>query len=395
MNLAYKISASCTTAVVLLIANGSVASDPPKKEARVTQIIRDVKLLRSDAPPRPAAENEQVSENTAVRTGDESRSELTFEDLTITRLGANTIFSFNKAGRSGRLDSGSILLRVPKDSGGGEFRTNAVTVGITGTTFIFESTRLGNSKLIVLEGAARLALVKYPRQTRNVRAGQMLDVKAGATKLPLPVKVDLERIMRSPLITDFPPLPSQDLILAVIKDQQASASGGPPASQGRPITPNAPTPAPGGPGIPTLIPPPQPTVFPTSTPLLTPTPTPGRLPTPQPTSTPTPTPTVLPTRTPQPETTPTPKVSPTRTPPPRATPTPRALPTRTPRPKRTPTPTPTPRVILTRTPTPTPKASTRYIPPSQGGILQPPARTVKPSKKGTPSPSPSPSPRIF
>src|ERR1039458_6629452 len=53
----------------------------------------------------------------------------------------------------------------------------------------------------------------------------MLDLKAGATKLSAPVEVDLSEIMRtSPLITDFPPLPSQDLIIAAINDQQASSS---------------------------------------------------------------------------------------------------------------------------------------------------------------------------
>jgi len=38
---------------------------------------------------------------------------------------------------------------------------------------------------------------------------------AGATKLPPPVNVNLDEIMnKNPLITDFPPLPSRDLIYA-------------------------------------------------------------------------------------------------------------------------------------------------------------------------------------
>ena len=154
-------------AILIVAVFALAASSPQKKEARVTQIIKEVNLLPAEGSPRPAVQNDEVSENTAVRTGDESRSELTFEDLTITRLGANTIFTFNKAGRSGQLESGSILLRVPKNSGGAEFKTHAVTVGITGTTVIFESTRLGNSKLIVLEGDARLGLIKYPKEFKK------------------------------------------------------------------------------------------------------------------------------------------------------------------------------------------------------------------------------------
>lgn len=191
------------------------------KEARVTQIIREVKLLPSEADPRPAAVNDKVSEDTGVKTGGDSRSELTFPDLTITRLGSNTIFSFSKAGHTAKVDSGSILLRVPKNSGGGTIRNNAVTVAITGTTVIFEGSRGTKSKLITLEGSARFSLTAKPREFRNVLAGQMLDVPAGATTLPMPVNVDLNDVMRKhPLITDFKPLPSQPLILAAAQQQE-------------------------------------------------------------------------------------------------------------------------------------------------------------------------------
>ena len=225
MNLVSKIPASCLTAVAMLIAGRAAATDAPEKEARVTQIIKDVQLLPSGSSAQPAAINDKVDENTGVKTGEESRSELTFTDLTITRLSANTVFSFNKAGRAVQLDSGAILFRVPKNSGGGSIMTHAVTVGITGTTVIFESSSLGRGTLTVLEGGASLTLVNHPNQSKHVRAGQMLDVKAGANKLSAPIEVDLSEIMRtSPLITDFPPLPSQDLIIAAINDQQASSS---------------------------------------------------------------------------------------------------------------------------------------------------------------------------
>jgi hypothetical protein len=204
----------------LCVAACLTAASGPKKEARVTRIIRDVKVLPSDSAARPASLNETVRDNSGVRTGDESRSELTFVDLTITRLGANTIFSFGRAGRDAAMETGSMLLRVPKDSGGATIRTSAVTVGITGTTVILEGNRAGRSKLMVLEGAAKLQLTKHPKESKRVLAGQMLDVKAGATTLPDPVSMDLRQAMKHPLIADFAPLPSQDLINAAIQNQQ-------------------------------------------------------------------------------------------------------------------------------------------------------------------------------
>ena len=213
MNVTYRIALSVTTGLGLLFAGQAFAAESSKKEARVTQIIRDVKLLPTEAAPRAASVNDKVAEDTGVRTGGDSRSELTFPDLTITRLGANTIFSFSKAGRTAKVDSGSILLRVPKDSGGGTVKTSAVTVAVTGTTLIFESGRGGKSKLITLEGGSKMSLVSKPKDFRYVKAGQMLDVPAGATTLPNPVNIDLNQVMKThPLITDFPPLPSRDLI---------------------------------------------------------------------------------------------------------------------------------------------------------------------------------------
>ena len=208
-----KFFSRCVPFIVLLVAGSLAVAKSAKHEARVTRVIRDVKLLPSESESRPAVVNDNVYEDTAVRTGDESRSELTFVDLRITRLGANTIFTFNKAGRSVQLNTGSMLLYVPKNSGGGEMTTSAVSVAITGTTVMLQGQRSGRTKLSVLEGGARAWLIKHPRELVYVRAGQMIDVPAGATKMPQPVDIDVREAMRSPLITDFPPLPSQNVIL--------------------------------------------------------------------------------------------------------------------------------------------------------------------------------------
>src|SRR5262249_15765171 len=124
-----------------------------RKEAHVSQVVRDVNLVARHAGARPAHLNDNVTEGSAVRTGPDSRAELTFGDLTITRIGANSIFSFEENGRSVNVESGAILLRVPTDSGGARIRSSALTVGITGTTVMFEHHRHTYAKLIVLEGS--------------------------------------------------------------------------------------------------------------------------------------------------------------------------------------------------------------------------------------------------
>jgi mannose-6-phosphate isomerase-like protein (cupin superfamily) len=197
-----------------------------KKEARVSQVVRDVNLLAPHAAARPAHLNDGVTDGSSVRTGVNSRAELTFPDLTLTRVGANSIFSFEENGRNVNVENGAILLRVPTDSGGARIRSSALTVGITGTTVMFEHHRRTYTKLIVLEGSSEAWLTKYPGKEIRVRGGQMLVVKAGATHLPEPVDIDVDRLLRTAiLITGFPPLPSLNLIRDVANNQKHS--GGP------------------------------------------------------------------------------------------------------------------------------------------------------------------------
>ncbi|HKR54517.1 MAG TPA: hypothetical protein VJR93_09240, partial [Chthoniobacterales bacterium] len=97
--------------VLALLLAGFVASPAAElKEARVTEVVKDVKLLPTGAAARPAAVSDEVRDGTAVRTGLESRSELKFPDQTLARLGANTVFSFNEGTRSLNLQDGAMLL---------------------------------------------------------------------------------------------------------------------------------------------------------------------------------------------------------------------------------------------------------------------------------------------
>ena len=79
-----------------------------KNEARVTQAIHDVQLLAPNAAPRPASINGNVRPGIAVRTGTDSRAELSFTDRTLARVGANSVLSFGEGGFD--FANGSILL---------------------------------------------------------------------------------------------------------------------------------------------------------------------------------------------------------------------------------------------------------------------------------------------
>src|SRR6266487_7174265 len=139
MNPGYKGTMHIQSRYILTIATFALASGLPSevsadelKEAKVTQVIQDVRVLPWNASPRPATVNDDVHQGTAVQTGVQSRSELTFKDQTITRLGEKTIFSVGKGPRTIDLGSGQFLLYAPKKAGGAKVKAGPVTAAITG-----------------------------------------------------------------------------------------------------------------------------------------------------------------------------------------------------------------------------------------------------------------------
>ena len=220
-----RVRGICLLGVVLAAFGSTNAAE--LKEARVTQIVRDVKLLPNAAPARPALVNDQVRDGTAVRTGIESRSELMFTDATLARLGANTIFSFTEGTRNLELTDGAMLLRVPKNAGGAKINTAAVTAAITGTTIMLEFHKNSYIKFIVLEGTGRIFIPNRVGESVLVHAGQMLITKPNAKNLPSPVDVDIRKLMKtSRLIKGFGKMGSEDLIAQTEAEQDKERTEG-------------------------------------------------------------------------------------------------------------------------------------------------------------------------
>lgn len=121
-----------TVAFALLSGLSNAFSADELKEAKVTQVIQDVRVHPSNAAARPAAVNENVRQGTAVQTGVQSRSELTFKDQTITRLGEKTTFSVGDGPRNIDLGSGQFLIYTPKKAGPAKVKMGPVTAAITG-----------------------------------------------------------------------------------------------------------------------------------------------------------------------------------------------------------------------------------------------------------------------
>jgi len=192
------------------------------EEAQVTQVVQDVKVLPSSGSARPATVNETVRKGNAVQTGAQSRSELTFKDQTITRLGEKTIFNVGGEGRTIEMGGGQFLLYVPKKAGGAKIKMGPVTAAITGTTVLGNVAPSGIVQFTVLEGSSCINLAGMG-QSLFVQAGQMVVYDPVYGRLENPVDVDLQQQLSSPLVKDFRQLPSAGLIDEAIQNQHLAA----------------------------------------------------------------------------------------------------------------------------------------------------------------------------
>ncbi len=270
------------------------------QQARVSQVIQDVRVLETHGAPRPAAVNDKVTQGMGVRTGVESRAELTFTDLTLTRLGANTVFSFKQGAREIDLTSGAVLLQIPPKAPAVKVSTSAVTAAITGGTALFA--KGPPTKFMVLEGIGTFYPTGHPERAATINGGEMMTMTADG-RMTKPEKFDVKLVLKtSRLIKDFPPLENMPLVMAVVDlqlaeqqlaglnsqalardlvdvigttDQNANAN---PVVLARNST-SSPTPPPPTPPPPTPPPPTPPPPYPPPPPPITPTPSPSATPT--------------------------------------------------------------------------------------------------------------------
>src|SRR5436190_3445075 len=202
----------------LVGAERLVAADQ-LQQARVSQVIQDVRVLETHGAPRPAAVNDKVIQGMGVRTGVESRAELTFTDLTITRLGANTVFSFKQGARELDLTSGAVLLQIPPKAPAVKVSTSAVTAAITGGTALFATGP--PTKFMVLEGIGTFYPNGHPERAATLHGGEMMTMTASG-RMTKPEKFDVKLVLKtSRLIKDFPPLENLPLVMSVVDLQLA------------------------------------------------------------------------------------------------------------------------------------------------------------------------------
>jgi hypothetical protein len=214
----------------LFVVCGSITAHAatPLTESVFTEIINDAKVVAaSTQAATPAKQNELFKAPDLVRTGPASRVELTAADATITRIGANTVFTFEPSGRSIYLERGSVLFHSPAGKGGGSIKHGGASAAVLGTTIIGAILGDGSFKIMVLEGQCLVTL--RDNSTLTLNAGQFVVIPpsgnnfgAGAESFNIG-----ELVSRLLLVQGFSnTLSSMPLINDAIAQQNAAITNG-------------------------------------------------------------------------------------------------------------------------------------------------------------------------
>ena len=164
------------------------------RESTFTQVINDVSVLTLPAQAAKTARvDDLVRAPEVVRTGAKSRAELKAPDQTLTRVGANSVFSFEGAGRDMKLEQGSVLFHSPKGKGGGTIKTGGASAAVLGTTVIVAATRDGGFKTIILEGRGRVTLANG--KSVDLQAGQLVFVLPGGKDFGPVLTINLGKLV--------------------------------------------------------------------------------------------------------------------------------------------------------------------------------------------------------
>ena len=196
-------------------------------ESTFTEIIKQANVVAAaDKSVTPAQVNEIFRVPDLVRTGQDSRLEMTAPDKTITRVGENSVFTFEQGERNIRLEKGSVLFHPPAGVGGGTVKYGGTAAAVLGTTMICAVMSDGSFKIMLLEGKATVMLANG--KTMVLGAGQMMIVPPNGDSFGPVTDINLAKLVPHLLLLNgfSNPLSSMPLIEDAIRLQNEQIAAG-------------------------------------------------------------------------------------------------------------------------------------------------------------------------
>ena len=172
--------------------------------------------------------NDKVESNTQVGTGEQSMCELSLDDKSVTRIGANAVFSFVEQERLVKCDKGTFLVSKDPETETMTVTTGSVTAAVNGSTVMFD-VRGDATHVAVAETTTGVVVTDKNGKSMTLQSGEGISATPAGMASATPRSVDVKDLTSSsPLFTEagLAPLANDALIKGVASAQESAKAAG-------------------------------------------------------------------------------------------------------------------------------------------------------------------------
>ena len=172
--------------------------------------------------------NDRVESNTQVGTGAQSMCELSLDDKSVTRIGANAVFSFVEQERLVKCDKGTFLVSKDPETETMTVTTGSVTAAVNGSTVMFD-VRGDATHVAVAETTTGVVVTDKNGKSMTLQSGEGISATPAGMASATPRSVDVKDLTSSsPLFTEagLAPLANDALIKGVASAQASAKAAG-------------------------------------------------------------------------------------------------------------------------------------------------------------------------
>jgi len=172
--------------------------------------------------------NDKIESEAQVGTGEQSMCELSLDDKSITRIGANALFSFVKQERLVKCDKGTFLVSKDPETETITVTTGSVTAAVNGSTVVFD-VKDDATHIAVAETSKGVVVTDKNGESITLQSGEGISATSNGITSSTPKTVDVkDLISSSPLFTEkgLAPLANDALIKGVASAQETAKSQG-------------------------------------------------------------------------------------------------------------------------------------------------------------------------
>lgn len=172
--------------------------------------------------------NDKVESNTQVGTGEQSMCELSLDDKSVTRIGANAVFSFVEQERLVKCDKGTFLVSKDPETETMTVTTGSVTAAVNGSTVMFD-VRGDATHVAVAETTTGVVVTDKNGKSMTLQSGEGISATPAGMASTAPRSVDVKDLTSSsPLFTEagLAPLANDALIKGVASAQASAKAAG-------------------------------------------------------------------------------------------------------------------------------------------------------------------------